>query len=170
MRFSSPHRSIIEIEILLSFMRCPMSFVPNSAQQISLFDKLAFLSKRKQKMIEKSWAQLSQNVLKDTRVRIILCLVPQNRWLTNESPVMWGIIRNIPFVCIGVIVICLYYRNRDKENTLRSVWLLVSLSFLFYIPVAVGAGAIPMLGMLMLPKTVCYMILIWIFIKYAGRR
>ena len=32
-----------------------MSFVPNSAQQISLFDKLAFLSKRKQKMIEKSW-------------------------------------------------------------------------------------------------------------------
>ena len=38
-------------------MRCPMSFVPNSAQQISLFDKLAFLSKRKQKMIEKSWAQ-----------------------------------------------------------------------------------------------------------------
>ncbi len=103
-------------------------------------------------------------------VRIILCLVPQNRWLTNESSVMWGIIRNIPFVCIGVIVICLYYRNRDKENTLRSVWLLVSLSFLFYIPVAVGAGAIPMLGMLMLPKTVCYMILIWIFIKYAGRR
>ena len=34
-----------------------MSFVPDSAQQISLFDKLAFLSIRKQKMIEKSWAQ-----------------------------------------------------------------------------------------------------------------
>ena len=34
-----------------------MSFVPNYAQQISLFDKLAFLSKRKQQMLEKSWAQ-----------------------------------------------------------------------------------------------------------------
>ena len=34
-----------------------MSFVLNSAQQISLFDKLAFLSKRKQKMLENSWAQ-----------------------------------------------------------------------------------------------------------------
>jgi len=103
-------------------------------------------------------------------VRIILCLVPQNRWLANESSVMWGIIRNIPFVCIGVIVICIYYRNRAKENTLRSVWMLVALSFLFYIPVAVGAGAITMLGMLMLPKTVCYMILICIFIRYAGSR
>ena len=34
-----------------------MSFVSNSYQQISLFDKLAFLSKRKQQMLEKSWAQ-----------------------------------------------------------------------------------------------------------------
>ena len=34
-----------------------MSFVLNSAQQISLFDKLAFLSRRKQQMLEKSWAQ-----------------------------------------------------------------------------------------------------------------
>lgn len=34
-----------------------MSFVMNSCQQISLFDKLAFLSKRKQQMLEKSWAQ-----------------------------------------------------------------------------------------------------------------
>ena len=33
-----------------------MSFVPNSEQHISLFDKLACLSKRKHKMIEKSWA------------------------------------------------------------------------------------------------------------------
>lgn len=102
-------------------------------------------------------------------VRIILCLVPQNRWLTNESTVFWGIIRNVPFVCIGVIIICLYYRNRDKEEQLRSVWLLVALSFLFYIPVAVAAGVAPMLGMLMLPKTVCYMILIWTFCKYAER-
>lgn len=34
-----------------------MSFVPNDYQQLSLFDKLAFLSKRKQQMLERSWAQ-----------------------------------------------------------------------------------------------------------------
>ena len=38
-----------------------MSFVSNSYQQISLFDKLAFLSRRKQKMLEKSWAQAFSN-------------------------------------------------------------------------------------------------------------
>ena len=34
-----------------------MSFVPNPSQQLSLFDMLAFLSGRKQQMLEKSWAQ-----------------------------------------------------------------------------------------------------------------
>ena len=29
-------------------------------------------------------------------LRIVLCLFPQNNWLTNESPLSWGIIRNIP--------------------------------------------------------------------------
>ena len=38
-----------------------MSFVSNSYQQITLFDKLAFLSRRKQKMLEKSWAQAFSN-------------------------------------------------------------------------------------------------------------
>ena len=33
------------------------------------------------------------------------------------------------------------------------------------IPVAVGAGAVPMLGMLMLPKTVCYILLIAVFLR-----
>ena len=32
------------------------------------------------------------------------------------------------------------------------------------IPVAVGAGAIPMLGMLMLPKTICYILMILVFL------
>ena len=35
-----------------------MSFVTNSCQQISLFDKLTFLSKRRLKMLENSWAQV----------------------------------------------------------------------------------------------------------------
>jgi hypothetical protein len=33
-----------------------MSFVENSSQQIFLYDMLAFLSKRKQSLLEKSWA------------------------------------------------------------------------------------------------------------------
>ena len=39
------------------------------------------------------------------------------------------------------------------------------LSFAFYLPVAVGASYVPLLGMLMLPKTVCYILLITVFLN-----
>ncbi len=98
-------------------------------------------------------------------VRIILCMFPQNGWLQNESGTAWGIIRNIPFVILGILVIILFYRNRTKTRRFRNVWLYILLSFAFYIPVAVAAGIVPMLGMLMLPKTICYMIIICLFYK-----
>ncbi len=100
-------------------------------------------------------------------VRIILCLLPQNGWLANEGSVMMGIIRNVPFVAIGLMIVILYYYRRNEIRELKNVWLLVALSFIFYVPVAVGASVIPMLGMLMIPKTICYMILIYCFYKYV---
>ena len=117
---------------------------------------------------EKEDQRLTWAVYALTAVRIILCLFPQNRWLDNESSVLWGIIRNIPFVALGCLVVWLYYRKRQAVRRFRFVWLLVVFSFLFYIPVAVGASLVPMLGMLMLPKTVCYMLLIWVFWKHAN--
>ncbi len=114
---------------------------------------------------EREEKKVSTAVYMLAAVRIILCLLPQNRWLENEGSVLWGIIRNIPFVILGAVDVWLFYSRREDEPCFRSVWLLILLSFLFYIPVAVGASVVPMLGMLMLPKTVCYMILIWIFLK-----
>ena len=103
-----------------------------------------------------------------TAVRVLLCLLPQNGWFQNNSSVLWGIIRNIPFVALGGIIIWLFWKRREDIRYFRYVWLLVLLSFLFYIPVAVAAGLAPILGMLMLPKTVCYMLLIWRFWRYAS--
>ncbi len=105
-----------------------------------------------------------------TALRVLLCLLPQNGWLQNESSVTWGIIRNIPFVLLGAIIVWMFFRKRKEIRCFRFVWLLVLLSFLFYIPVAVLAGIVPILGMLMLPKTVCYMFLIWAMWKYAGEQ
>ena len=110
---------------------------------------------------------LSVAVYALSAVRAILCALPQNRWLTNDGTVVWGIIRNIPFVALGVIIVCLYFKTRKEIKTFCPIWLLVTLSFLFYIPVAVAAPLLPILGMLMLPKTVCYMILICVFLKYS---
>lgn len=116
---------------------------------------------------EKEDRKLSLAVYALTIIRVLLCLLPQNGWLQNDGSVLWGVLRNIPFVALGGVIVYLYYRKRAAIPCFRFVWLLVTLSFLFYIPVAVAASLVPMLGMLMLPKTVCYMLLIWCFRKYA---
>ncbi len=117
---------------------------------------------------ERENRRLSLAVYALTAIRIALCLLPQNRWLQNEGSVLWGVIRNIPFVALGCIDVVLFRRRRTALRSFRSVWLLITLSFLFYIPVAVAASLVPMLGMLMLPKTVCYMLLVWAFWKHAS--
>ncbi|MBR6271783.1 MAG: hypothetical protein IKR26_06485 [Lachnospiraceae bacterium] len=100
-------------------------------------------------------------------VRIALCVFPQNGWLENSSDLTWGIIRNIPFVMLGALICFLYFKNRNKSRRFRHIWVYILLSFAFYIPVTVGAGALPILGMLMLPKTVCYILVILIFLLAA---
>lgn len=96
-------------------------------------------------------------------IRIILCLLPQNNWISNNGSITIGIIRNIPFVLIGLIIIILFFKNRKVDNVFKNIWLYVLLSFLFYIPVVIGASIVPALGMFMLPKTICYILIIFSF-------
>ncbi|MBQ8161851.1 MAG: hypothetical protein IJ083_14060 [Clostridia bacterium] len=103
-----------------------------------------------------------------TALRVVLCLFPQNGWLENSSDVTWGIIRNVPFVILGAVICWLYWKKRGEDRVFRFVWLYILLSFLFYIPVAVAAGIVPILGMLMLPKTVCYVLMVSTFLRATG--
>lgn len=105
-----------------------------------------------------------------TAVRVALCLLPQNEWLKNSTDATWGMIRNIPFVILGTVVCLLFFRSRKKGKALKNLWIYILLSFAFYIPVTVGAGALPILGMLMLPKTVCYILMIVAFISATSGR
>ena len=90
--------------------------------------------------------------------RVVLCMMPQNRWLEAQSPLSWGIYRNIPFALLGLLIIVLFYRSAKEKNdtAFRWMWLTIVLSFGFYIPVVLWADTIPMIGMLMIPKTCAY--------------
>ena len=102
--------------------------------------------------------------------RVVLCMMPQNRWLEAQSPLSWGIYRNIPFALLGLLVIVLFYRSAKEKNdtAFRWMWLTIVLSFGFYIPVVLWADTIPMIGMLMIPKTCAY---VWtILIGYAAMK
>ncbi len=91
-------------------------------------------------------------------IRVILCMMPQNQWLTDRSPLIWGICRNIPFALLGILVIVLFYRSAKErgDKAFGWMWLTIVLSFGFYIPVVLWAEVVPMIGMLMIPKTCAY--------------
>ena len=91
-------------------------------------------------------------------VRVIICLFPQNEWTHADAPLSWGIYRNIPFALLGLLVILLFYKSAKerKDRSFRFMWLTIVLSFGFYIPVVLWADAIPVIGMLMIPKTCAY--------------
>lgn len=90
-------------------------------------------------------------------VRILLCLLPQNKWEERYPPVNWGIWRNIPFFMQGVVVAGLYFLNKSVVPGLSLMWLAIALSFAFYLPVVLWANKYPKIGMLMLPKTCAYL-------------
>lgn len=102
--------------------------------------------------------------------RILLCLMPQNQWISEVSPLSWGIYRNIPFALLGLLIIILFYKSvkENKDKKFQFLWLTIVLSFGFYIPVVLFADSVPLIGMLMIPKTCAY---VWtVMIGYSAMK
>lgn len=94
-------------------------------------------------------------------LRVALCMLPQNQWLAYRQPLLFGVLRNIPFAIIGVIIIVIFAREAKKaeDAIFRFMPLAVALSFGFYLPVVLFSGIVPIVGVLMIPKTMAY---VWI--------
>lgn len=113
---------------------------------------------------------LTASVYAIAAIRIILCLMPQNDWLSAAPPLSWGIYRNIPFIILGIMMIVLFYREAkvNSDRSFRWMWLAITLSFACYIPVVLFSDAVPVTGMLMIPKTCAY---VWaVVIGYKAMR
>ncbi len=94
-------------------------------------------------------------------IRIGLCCFPQNEWLNYHPSLSWGIYRNIPFAILGIAIIILFFIETKKQNdrAFGFMWLAITLSFGFYIPVVLFSSTTPIVGILMIPKTIAY---VWI--------
>lgn len=90
--------------------------------------------------------------------RILLCFNPGNEWTSQDPSLEWAIYRNIPFLILGILIAVLFYRKTIKTNdrSLKWMWLAVSLSFAFYLPVVLFSDIYPPIGALMIPKTLTY--------------
>lgn len=94
-------------------------------------------------------------------VRCFLCFFPQNDWFKKQNTKNnWHIYRNIPFIGIGILTV--FYLSVYYKEYLMAI--LVCFSFLFYIGTVLFAGKNPKMGMLMIPKTICYVWLIALFL------
>lgn len=98
-----------------------------------------------------------------TFARVALCLLPQNDWLNYRQPLLYGVLRNIPFAIIGILMIMLFAQEAKKANdsVFRFMPLAVALSFGFYVPVVLFSGILPIVGTLMIPKTMAYVWIVW---------
>jgi hypothetical protein len=97
-------------------------------------------------------------------LRVLLCLLPQNHWLSGEANCKWGIIRNVPFTILGILVAAAFIQRYQKTGFL--IGLLIIVSFSCYLPVVLWANKKPALGMLMLPKSVAYALILLLGLNF----
>jgi hypothetical protein len=100
--------------------------------------------------------------------RLLIMVFPQNQWGSLVPPVDWGLYRNIPLILMGLIIAFLMLTDGFKENDVRfkNFGYSIVISYAFYIPVILLVQEIPIIGMLMIPKTVAYMVMAWLAYRY----
>ncbi|MBC7228707.1 MAG: hypothetical protein H5T61_15985 [Thermoflexales bacterium] len=113
-----------------------------------------------------SWLMLGLLV-----VRLGLLPCPLNGWEGSAAP-GWRIYRNIPFTLMGLIVVLALFRDRsevtgrDRRLLEAIAWCLV-VSFATYWVTVLGAEQYPVLGAMMLPKTIAYLVAVILLYRLA---
>jgi hypothetical protein len=101
-------------------------------------------------------------------VRLVMLFLPQNEWAGTESPYPWNVYRNIPLLVQGLGVAWLTLRDAVKTRDRTFTWMgaMILVSYSCYTPVLFLAHTMPLISMLMLPKTLAYLAVV--FIAYLG--
>jgi hypothetical protein len=91
--------------------------------------------------------------------RLIIMAFPQNQWGGLTVPYDWSIYRNIPMIIMGLLLATMMLIDAKKENNsiFKKFAIYIYISYLFYMPVIFWVRFIPMLGILMIPKTIAYL-------------
>ena len=99
-------------------------------------------------------------------VGLIIFAFPQNQWNSEPISYEWLIFRNIPWLLQGLILAILIIRDAKVANDplLIRIGILIFISYFFYMPVILFASIEPMLGILMIPGTIIYML--WQYYSY----
>jgi len=96
--------------------------------------------------------------------RLVLLAFPQNQWDALVPPFQWSLIRNVPLTIqgFGVVWLILQYAYPIKDRLFIQLGVCILLSYIFYVPVILFVQKVPLIGMLMIPKTLAYLAAEWI--------
>jgi hypothetical protein len=94
-------------------------------------------------------------------VRLGLMILPANRWNSTVPPQPWSTYRNLPLIVQGLGVAYLILRDARRTWNRTFLWIgsMILVSYACYIPVVLFVQQAPLLGMLMIPKTVAYLVI-----------
>lgn len=109
---------------------------------------------------ERRYQGLALGLMAMAVLRFALLLPSANQWTRAVPPLDWSIYRNLPLFFLGLGVAFLLLRDAPRsERALRALGWLIVASYVFFTPVVFLAPLYPALGVLMVPKTVLYVVM-----------
>ena len=96
--------------------------------------------------------------------RLVIMLLPGNQWNNVFPPKGMSLYRNLPLMIQGIGVAYLILRDAFNQKDKLFAWIGVCIivSYALYIPVIMWVQQVPMIGMLMIPKTIMYLVIAWL--------
>jgi hypothetical protein len=93
--------------------------------------------------------------------RGVLMLFPANEWGRAIPPQPWSTYRNLPLMLLGLGVAFLILRDARAARDRTFLWIgvMILISYACYIPVIFFVQRAPNIGMLMIPKTMAYLVI-----------
>jgi hypothetical protein len=91
-------------------------------------------------------------------VRLVLLALPVNEWNSPVPPQPWSTIRNLPLLVQGLGVTYLILRDAraSQDRTFWWIGMMILVSYACYMAVVLFVQQVPLIGMLMIPKTMTY--------------
>lgn len=107
-------------------------------------------------------------LLASAAARLILMIPAANDWNSVVPPQPWSLYRNLPLVILGLGTAYLILRDARRAGDRAFVWIGISIlvSYTMYMPVILFVQQAPLIGMLMIPKTMAYVAIG--FVAYAA--
>jgi hypothetical protein len=91
-------------------------------------------------------------------IRLLIMFPAANQWNSTVPPQPWSLYRNLPLIILGLGVAYLILRDARRAQDRAFAWIgiMILVSYALYVPVILFVQQVPLIGMLMIPKTMAY--------------